>query len=245
MLSKGTAKKVTIYVNEDTQEHFESLYERILMFLLHKGVSGATATRALAGFGAHRTLHTPKIEVLAEHLPIRVEFIDTAEKVDELLPTLYDMVTDGLIEVQDTTVVKIAMKEKRRPEPKQPHERKAGKAKMMRIFLGEADRWHDEPLYDAIVKRLRMLDIAGATVYRGILGYGAKGHTHKQNLLHTSRDLPVMITVVETEEKLSQAAEAVEQMLQDGLIVVSDVDIVRLIHPHSLLEATDAKLPAS
>ena len=245
MLSKGTAKKVTIYVNEDTQEHFNSLYERILVFLMHKGVSGATATRALAGFGAHRVLHTPKIEVLAEHLPIRVEFIDTAEKVDELLPTLYDMVTDGLIEVQDTTVVKIAMKEKRRPEPKQPHERKAGKAKLMRIFLGEADRWNGEPLYDALVKQLRMMDIAGATVYRGILGYGAKGHTHKQNRLHTSRDLPVMIAVVETEEKLSQAADAVEEMLQDGLIVVSDVDIVRLIHPHSLLEATDAKLPAS
>jgi PII-like signaling protein len=245
MLSKGTAKKVTIYVNEDTQEHFESLYERILMFLMHKGVSGATATRALAGFGAHRLLHTPKVEVLAEHLPIRVEFIDTAEKVDELLPTLYDMVTDGLIEVQDTTVVKIAMKDKRGSQPKQPHERKAGKAKMMRIFLGEADRWHDEPLCDAIVKRLRMMDIAGATVYRGILGYGAKGHTHKQNLLHTSRDLPVMIAVIETGEKLSRAADAVEEMLQDGLIVVSDVDIVRLIHPHSLLEATDAKLPAS
>jgi PII-like signaling protein len=54
-----------------------------------------------------------------------------------------------------------------------------------------------------------------------------------------------MIAVVETEDKLSPAAEAVEEMLQDGLIVVSDVDIVRLIHPHSLLEATDAKLPAS
>jgi len=102
-----------------------------------------------------------------------------------------------------------------------------------------------EPLYDAIVKRLRMMDIAGATVYRGILGYGIKGHTHKQNLLHTGRDLPVMIAVVETEDKLSQAAEAVEEMLQDGLIVVSEVDIVRLTHPHSLLEATDAKLPAS
>jgi PII-like signaling protein len=231
-----------------TQEHASSLYERILVFLMHKGVSGATATRALAGFGAHRVLHTPRIEVLAEHLPIRVEFIETAEKVNELLPTLYDMVTDGLIEVQDTTVVKIAMKEKRRPEPKQPHERKAGKAKLMRIFLGEADRFHGEPLYDAIVKQLRMTDVAGATVYRGILGYGAKGHTHKQNFLHTSRDLPVMIAVVETEEKLSRAADAVEEMLQDGLIVVSDVDVVRLIHPHSLLEvkpeATDAKLPA-
>jgi len=97
------------------------------------------------------------------------------------------------------------------------------------------------------------MDISGATVYRGILGYGAKGHTHKQNFLHTSRDLPMMIAVVESGEKLSQAAEAVEEMLQDGLIVVSEVDIVRLIHPHSLSEtkpeatseADDAKLPAS
>src|SRR5580698_9249985 len=163
MLVKGTAKKVTIYINEDTQHHLGSLYESVLTFLLHKGVSGATATRALAGFGAHGVLHTPKIEALAEHLPVRVEFIETAQKVDELLPTLYDMVTDGLIEVQDTTVVKIAMKEKRDPEPKQPHERKAGKAKLMRVFLGEADRWEGAPLYDAIVKRLRTMDIAGAT----------------------------------------------------------------------------------
>jgi PII-like signaling protein len=253
MLSKGIAKKVTIYVNEDTQYHLAPLYESILTFLLHKGVSGATVTRALAGFGAHKVIHTPKIEALSEHLPLKLEFIETAAKVDELLPTLYDMVTDGLIEVQDTTVVKIATKEKRRPELKQPHERKAGKAKLMRIFLGEADRWNGEPLYDAIVKRLRMMDISGATVYRGILGYGVKGHTHKQNFLHTSRDLPMMIAVVESGEKLSQAAEAVEEMLQDGLIVVSEVDIVRLIHPHSLSEtkpeatseADDAKLPAS
>jgi PII-like signaling protein len=244
MLPKGAAKKVTIFLNEDTQHHFAPLYESILTFLMHRGVSGATVTRALAGFGAHRILHTPKIEALAEHLPMRVEFIESAEKVDELLPTLYDMVTDGLIEVQDTTVVKVATKEKHKSDLKQPHERKAGKAKMMRIFLGEADRWHDEPLYDAIVKRLRMLDIAGATVYRGILGYGAKGHTHKQNLLHTNRDLPIMISVVESEEKLRQAAEVAEGMLQDGLIVTSDVDIVRLVHPHSLLENTNGKLPA-
>jgi PII-like signaling protein len=242
---KGAAKKVTIYVNEDTQEHLTSLYERILTFLMHKGVSGATATRALSGFGSHRVLHTPKMEALAEHLPIRIEFIDTAEKVDELLPTLYEMVTDGLIEVQDTTVVKTASKDKPAPEPKPSHERKAGKAKMMRVFLGEADRWYDEPLYDAIVKRLRMMDIAGATVYRGILGYGVKGHTHKQNLLHTSRDLPIMISIVDAEDKLTQAAAAVEEMLQDGLIVMSDVDIVRLVRSHSSLEAPDANLPAS
>jgi len=230
MLSKGAAKKVTIYLNEDTQHHLGPLYESILNYLMHKGISGATATRAFAGFGAHKVLHTPKMEALAEHLPIRVEFIDSAEKVEEILPTLYDMVTDGLIEIQDTSIVKVAMKEKRQREAKAAHTREAGKAKLMRIFLGEADRWHDEPLYDAIVKQMRMMEIAGATVYRGIDGYGAKGHSHKKSFFHISRDLPVMISVIESEEKLSHAAAAVEGMLEDGLIVISDVDIVRLVH---------------
>jgi PII-like signaling protein len=244
MLNKGPAKKVTIYVNEDTHHHTGALYEAILTFLLHRGVSGATATRAMAGFGAHHILHTPKIEVLAEHLPVRIEFVETAEKVDELLPTLYDMVTDGLIEVQDTTVVKVASKEKR-PEPKQPHVKKQGQARLMRVFIGEADKWQGEPLYDAILKRLRMIDIDGATVYRGILGYGAKGHTHKQSFWHRSHDLPVMIAVVDTAEKLAKATEVLEQMIEDGLIVTSNVDIVRLVHSHDLKEASNAGAESS
>jgi len=244
MLTKGPAKKVTIYVNEDTPHHRGALYEAILTFLLHRGVSGATATRAMAGFGGHHVMHTPKIEVLAEHLPVRIEFVEAADKVDELLPTLYDMVTDGLIEVQDTTVVKIAAKEKK-AEPRHPHVRKQGQARLMRVFIGEADKWHDEPLYDAIVKRLRMLEIDGATVYRGILGYGAKGHTRQQSFWHRSRDLPIMIAAVDTTEKLGKATEALEEMIEDGLIVMSDVDIVRLVHSHDLKEASNAGTPAS
>ena len=104
MLRKGTAKKVIIFINEDTQHHFTPLCDSILTFLLHKGVSGATATRAMAGFGAHQALHNTKAEVLSEHLPTRIEFIESAERVDELMPTLYDPVTNGLIEVQDTNV---------------------------------------------------------------------------------------------------------------------------------------------
>ena len=110
MLTKGPAKKVTIFINEDTQHHMTALHDSIMTFLMHKGVCGATATRAYSGFGTHQLLHTPKIEVLAQHLPIRIEFVETAEKVDEVLPTLYEMVSDGLIEVQDTTVVKLARK---------------------------------------------------------------------------------------------------------------------------------------
>ena len=239
MLSKGPAKKVTIFVNEDTQHHLTPLHDAIMTFLLHKGVSGATATRAFSGYGSHRQLHTPQIEVMAYHLPIRIEFIETPEKVEEVLPTLYGMVSDGLIEVQDTTVVKLARKPSK-AEPKPPHSRKEGPAQLLRVFLGEADKRHDEHLYDAIVKKLRMLDIAGATVYRGILGYGAKGHDHHATLFHPIRDLPIMISVIDAPEKIAAAAEAIEGMLEDGLIVISDAHIVRLVRSREQVEASDA-----
>src|SRR5262249_16466416 len=181
MLQAGQAKKVTIFINEDTQHHFSPLADGIMTFLLHRGVSGATATRAIAGFGAHHVMHTTKIEALAEHLPIRIEFIDSAEKVDALMPALTEKVTDGVSEVQDRGVVKGG--EKEGGGPRAPHAELRGKARMMRIFMGESDRWQGEPLHEALVKRLRSMDIAGATVYQGILGYGVKGHTHKSGRL--------------------------------------------------------------
>jgi len=240
MLSRGPAKRVMVFLNEDTRRHMTPLHDDIMTFLMHKGVAGATATRGYSGFGAHQALHTPKIEVAAEHLPIRIEFVDTAEKVDEVLPTLYELVTDGLIEVQDTTVVKVA-REDAAGEPTAAHERVAGPAKLLRVFLGEADQWHGEPLYDAIVKKLRMMEIAGATVYRGILGYGAKGHEHKRSFWHPMRDLPVMISVVDTADKIEEATEAIEAMLTDGLIVTSDVEMVRMVRG---MEKADGTGPA-
>ena len=88
------------------------------------------------------------------------------------------------------------------------------------------------------------MDISGATVYRGILGYGAKGHTHKQSFLHISRDLPVMVAVVDTEDKLNAAMETIESMMQDGLVVTSDVEIVRLVHGRPPMETPNADQPS-
>ncbi len=234
MLSKGTAKKVTIYVNEDTRYHHGPLYEAVMHFLFDKGISGATATRCLSGFGSHHQMHTPKIEALSEHLPIRIEFIESAGRVDALLPDLYEMIGDGLIEVQDTTVIKTSREDEPTAVGQPARERLEGTAKMMQVFLGEADRSDGEPLYEAIIKRLRMMDIAGATVYRGILGYGAKGHTHREHFLHISKDLPVMIEVVDAPEKIVKAARVIEGMMEEGLIVLSDADYVRLVRPKTV-----------
>jgi PII-like signaling protein len=230
MLSKGPAKRVTVYVNEDTRTQHGPLYQALMEFLFHKGVAGATLTRPHSGFGPHHRMHSPDMEATMAHLPIRVEFVDTAEKVERLMPLLYDLVTDGLIEVQDTIIVKAVVQNKAGGEHPLPRHREERPAKLLRIFLGEADQWEGGPLYDAIVKRLRMMDIAGATVYRGTLGYGAKGRTHKQNFLHLSHDLPIMISVVDVPEKIEQAIAAVEKMLGDGLIVVSDVNMIRRVH---------------
>jgi len=108
MLSTGPAKKVTIYLNEDTRVHREPLHMAVLEFLMKNGVCGATAIRGMAGFGAHHVMHTPRIELLAEHLPVWVEFVESGEKLAELMPALMELVVDGMIEVQDTTVVKTA-----------------------------------------------------------------------------------------------------------------------------------------
>ena len=121
MLAEGPAKKVTVFVNEDTQYHLRPLYEAILAVLLERGVSGATATRAMAGFGVHHVMHTPKIELLSEHLPVRIEFLESAEKVEELLPGLCEMVTDGVVEVQDTRIVKIARKDRHKDDTARQH----------------------------------------------------------------------------------------------------------------------------
>lgn len=230
MLSPGPAKKVTLYINEDARYHHGSLYEAVLDFLKRRGIAGATASRAIAGFGAAGVLHSQRSEYLAVHLPIRIEFVDRAEKVDPLLPDLGAMIPDGLIEVQDTVVVRGAAGAA--DEAVQPHEVRRGPAKLMRVFLGEADRAGDEPLYDAIVKRLRSMEVAGATVYRGILGYGAKGHTHRRSFFHLSRDLPVVISVIDSPEKIQTAADAVAEMLGDGLIVISDVEMTRIVRSH-------------
>jgi uncharacterized protein len=231
MLPRGVAKKVTIYLNQDTHAHVEPLWSSVLNFLRSRHVAGATVFWADMGFGSHERVHNTDSEYGWEQRPVRIEFIETVARVDELLPTLYEMVTDGLIAMQEVTVIKSVSKDKERePEAVAPRKTVTSAAKMVRIYLGEADKCKDEPLYEAIVKKLRMMEFSGVTVYRGILGYGAKRHTHKGGRFHISHDLPIMISVVEKPERASELVQTVAAMLQDGIIVTSDVELHQIVH---------------
>jgi PII-like signaling protein len=230
VLTTGPGKKVCIYVAEDQQYHGAAAYAAILDFLFFHGVSGATVTRGIAGFGADHHMHTTRLVDLAVRLPVKVEFIESAVKVEELLQKLQEMVGTGLIEVQDTTIVKPAEKEQRRGAAAGPPLRRVGKAKMMRIYIGENDKWNGKPLHEAIVNGLRAHDIAGVTVYRGILGYGANRRIHKDAALSLSHDRPILLSIVDTEEKLQAFMPILDQMVQQGLVVLSNVDIIKYTH---------------
>jgi PII-like signaling protein/nucleotide-binding universal stress UspA family protein len=111
-----------------------------------------------------------------------------------------------------------------------------GHAKMLRVYIGEDDRWEDSPLYEAIVRRLRSMDSAGASVFRGIMGYGAQQRVHKTGFLGLSGDLPILITVVDTEENITRASEVLEEMVDEGLIVISDAEVIKYSHTHHEVE---------
>jgi PII-like signaling protein len=107
MLSPGAGKKVIIHLNEDTNSAHDFLYKEIFAFLYARGVSGATMIRPHAGFGSHHRVHTTGAgSVEGEHLPVRIEFLESVEVVDAILQPLCDLVSDGLIEVQATTILK-------------------------------------------------------------------------------------------------------------------------------------------
>ncbi len=236
MLNAGPAKKVSIYVGEDQQYHGNSVYAAILDYLFFRGVAGATVTRGIAGFGADHHLHTTRILRLTENLPIKIEFVETQEKLNEILPKLQGLVGTGLIELQDTNIVKPSTPDSMAAGEPAPAMKRESKAKLMRIYFGENDKWNGKPLYRALVEGLRANDIAGVTVYRGILGYGANRRIHADSTLSLSHDRPIMLSVVDTEEKLRGFIPVLDDMVRQGLVVLSDVDIIKYTHNYQAEE---------
>jgi PII-like signaling protein len=241
MLSAGKALKVCIYLSEGSTHHGVPTYSSILDFLFYRGVSGATVLKGIAGFGADHHMHSASVVEISDHLPLKIEFIESREKVNEIIGKLEELAGSGMIEVQETTLAKAAQASKPKKATPPAHLKMEGKAKMMRIYIGEADQWRDKPLYKALVEAMRANDIAGVTVYRGILGYGAHRRIHKDKALHLSHDCSIMLSAVDAEEKLRSFLPLVDQMVEEGLVVLSDVDIIKYSYRTLDVDLPDAQ----
>ena len=99
--------------------------------------------------------------------------------------------------------------------------------KLLRIFIGENDRWEGKPLFEAIVLKVREMGGAGVTVLRGIEGFGAQSRIHTARILRLSEDLPIVVEIVDTVERIDALLPVLDAMIRDGLVTVEDVHVVR------------------
>lgn len=102
-----------------------------------------------------------------------------------------------------------------------------GDAQLLRIFIGENDKWQGRPLYEAIVNKARELHMAGATVLRGPMGFGAHSRLHTVKVLRLSEDLPFVIEIVDTQEKIEAFLPYMDEMVQEGLVTLEKVHVIR------------------
>jgi PII-like signaling protein len=98
---------------------------------------------------------------------------------------------------------------------------------LLRIFIGESDQWQGKPLYEAIVLKARELHLAGATVLRGPMGYGANSRLHTFKVLRLSEDLPMVIEIVDSREKIDELLPHIDQMVHEGLVTLERVQVIK------------------
>ncbi len=102
-----------------------------------------------------------------------------------------------------------------------------GEAQLLRVFIGESDRFQGLPLYEAIVKKARELHLAGATVLRGPMGFGAHSRMHTTKILRLSEDLPIIIEIVDSEEKIQTLLPHIDRMVEEGLVTLEKVHVIK------------------
>lgn len=98
---------------------------------------------------------------------------------------------------------------------------------LLRVFIGESDKWQGVPLYEAIVRKARELNLAGATVLRGPMGFGASSRLHTTKIMRLSEDLPMVIEIVDTRARIDALLPHIDQMVSEGLVTLERVDVIR------------------
>lgn len=211
------------------------------------GLAGATVLRGSFGLDVTGRLLEGAGWSLVDHVPVIVEFVDGPRAIGRFLTTVQEIVLEGLATLERGHVLlyrhhreAAARAEMRRevpdpvtpfstlPSPEEfPAMRLSENGQLLRVFIGESDVWHGEPLYRAIVLKARELGLAGATVLRGPMGFGVNSRVHTTKLLELSTDLPVVIEIVDAAEKVQTLLPFLDEAVAEGLITMEAVRVLR------------------
>jgi PII-like signaling protein len=211
------------------------------------GLAGATVFRGIAGLDVTGQLLEPTAWALVERVPVIVEIVDAPDAIGKFLATVEEIVLEGLATLERAHVLlyrRTARSAERAAarlsvpgaivplstlpsSAEYPAMKESETGQLLRVFIGESDTWQGHSLYQAIVHKARELGLAGATVLRGPMGYGANSRLHTAKLLELSTDLPIVVEIVDTAEKLQALLPFLDEVVTEGLITIEDVLVLR------------------
>jgi uncharacterized protein len=247
MTIRGDQVLLRAYLQSADRSPHTPTYERLVSAARHAGLAGSTVLKGVMGFGSRGIIQRSAWSMV-QHLPVIVEVVDTAEKIVHFLEgaassiMLHGMVT---LERAHVMMYRHGASERREtlklgsllaplstiPKLEAKHIMQTNeKGVLVRVFIGESDTFEHKPLYEAIVQKVRELGLAGATVLRGVEGFGARSVVHKAHLLEMSTDLPIVIEIVDTEEKVKLLLPHLESMVQEGMVTMEHVVILMYRH---------------
>jgi PII-like signaling protein len=222
-------------------------YERIVAAARKDKLAGATVLRGILGAGYHGIIKHSKWSIV-EHVPIIVEIVDSPENIMAFVHgPLNEIMIGGMLTLERAAVLMYRPRSEPQPnslrlaatlEPLStiPHIEPGSNMKikengiLLRAFIGESDKFENKPLYEAIVQKVRELGLAGATVLRGSEGFGANSVVHKAALLEMSSDLPVVIEIVDSEDKVNLLLPHLEKMVREGMVTMENVLVLMYRH---------------
>jgi PII-like signaling protein len=199
-------------LGRDQSHNDDPLCDAIVKNLRMLSVAGATVYRALSGRAPKATSTNRAFSTCCDPMPTMISAIDSGEKIASAAEAIEGMLEDGLIVISDADIVRLV-------RGQTVAEASDVKPAGSRIHISESDRHQGKPLYAAIVAKCRKLKIAGATVFRGIEGYGETAEIHRAHVV--ASDHPIFITIIDAAEKMGRLIPVVAEMIDTGLMATS------------------------
>jgi PII-like signaling protein len=238
------ATLLTIYLNANERFMGVPLYRTVVEKARALHLAGVSVFPVDLSFGVHRQLRDSESEYSSYEIPVIIEIVDSPEKVSSLVGELDAPIGEGLLMSRQVRVVRythatevprgditgIGRENSEALKREGAEMRLEGEAQRVTVYIGSSDTHDGRHLALAIVERCRAMGIAGATVSRGIMGFGKHSIIHRAHFLGLSEDLPVKVEVIDRLEEISRLLPVLDEMIGGGLIVVEDVHVVRYRH---------------
>ena len=232
-----------VFIGEADRAGGHSLYRAVIDAAFKGGIAGATILHGPMGFGRSRQVNNEFIVDSPGNLPIVIEIIDTPEKIEAFLPALDALMISGLVTLEKVRMAHLGRRTSGASEfllggeapsmsaadqlREEPHMEVPHEALLLRIFTSVSDRYGvEQPLYRAIVLKAREMNLAGATVLRGPIGFGLAARMHKGYLFEKD-DRPVVIEICDSEEKIKAFLPVLDEIMESGLVTIEKARVIQ------------------